>query len=73
MQLRDGERVGREQVAVTSRDRLLPGDWRLVQVLVLPPPLRPSRGADEPSWNHRVTTLPLHALFAPATLTSASV
>jgi hypothetical protein len=64
---RHAEHTGREQVGFTSRDRLLAGDGRILQVPPLPPPERGDgrRGGAE-AVVPREDSYPLDELFAAA-------
>lgn len=63
---RSSEHPGREQVGFTTRDRLLAGDDRILQVPDLPPPVRGGRLGDGVSVMPRETDFPLDALFVAA-------
>ncbi len=63
---RNGEHIEREQVGFTTRDRLLAGDGRLLQVPLLPPPVRRGGSAAAVAAVPRETSLPLDALFVAA-------
>jgi hypothetical protein len=63
---RNGEHIGREQVGFTTRDRLLAGDSRLLQVPLLPPPIRRGGSTGDVAAVPRETRLPLDALFVAA-------
>jgi hypothetical protein len=63
---RNGEHIGREQVGFTTRERLLAGDGRLLQVPLLPPPVRRGGSAADVAAVPRETSLPLDALFVAA-------
>jgi hypothetical protein len=63
---RHGEHTGREQVGFTTRERLLTGDGRLLQVPLLPPPVRRGRVHGDVERAPRETSLPLDALFVAA-------
>lgn len=63
---RNGEHTGREQVGFTTRERLLAGDARLLQVPLLPPPIRHGRGQDDIGVAPREMSLSLDSLFVAA-------
>jgi hypothetical protein len=60
---RNGEHIGREQVGFTTRERLLAGDSRLLQVPFLPPPIRRGRSTGDLAAVLRETSLSLDVLF----------
>jgi len=62
----NGEHVGREQVGFTTRERLLAGDSRLLQVPFLPPPIRRGRSTGDLAAVPRETSLSLDVLFVAA-------
>lgn len=63
---RNGEHTGREQVGFTTRERLLAGDSRLLQVPLLPPPIRRGGSTGDVTAVQRETSLSLDALFVAA-------
>lgn len=63
---RNGEHIGREQVGFTTRERLLAGDSRLLQVPSLPPPIRRGWSTGDVTVVQRETSLSLDALFVAA-------
>ncbi|MGN6187327.1 MAG: replication-relaxation family protein [Conexibacter sp.] len=62
----NGEHIGREQVGFTTRERLLAGDGRLLQVPFLPPPIRRGRSTGDVEAMPRQTSLSLDTLFVAA-------
>jgi hypothetical protein len=63
---RSSEHTGREQTGFTTRERLLVGDSRILQVPLLPPPVRHARAGIHESAAPRETHLPLDGLFVVA-------
>jgi len=63
---RSGEHTGREQIGFTTRDRLLAGDDRILQVPSLPPPERPAGRLGGESALPREARFPLDSLFRAA-------
>ena len=62
----NGEHIGRGQVGFTTRERLLAGDSRLLQVPLLPPPIRRGASTGDVTAVQRETSLSLDALFVAA-------